>query len=456
MRILFATLAADGHVNPLTAIAVRLRESGHDVRWYTGSEYAGLMERLAIPLLPYRRADQRLDAESLAGLPERQRLHGPALIRFDFERVFLDNVERYLEDIADINVEFPFDVMFCDTAFLAARLVREVLGKHVCGVGVSPSIETSKDLPPNFLGKQPARTAGGRLVHRSMAAVMDRTVLAHGRGLYNSVLAKHGLAPVTGSIFDEFYRGQDVIFQSGVPGFDYPRRDVNPRVRFVGALLPHHAGGGASGFPYADLVGDGQRVVLVSQGTVDNHDPGKLIAPALDALVGTGALLVVGTGRRNTEDLRRRYPQANVVIEDYVDFHAVLRAADLFVCNGGYGSVLISLTHGVPLVTAGTREGKNDINARVDYFGVGIDLRTEKPSSSAIAAATQKVLTEPRWKSNAMRLSRELADYHPLEAIEGYLAETLPGPWAQRVTGEPVSEPVSGSVSESVVARPDR
>ena len=36
MKFLFASLAADGHFNPLTGIAVHLREKGHEVRWYTG------------------------------------------------------------------------------------------------------------------------------------------------------------------------------------------------------------------------------------------------------------------------------------------------------------------------------------------------------------------------------------------------------------------------------------
>jgi UDP:flavonoid glycosyltransferase YjiC (YdhE family) len=439
VRILFATLAADGHVNPLTGIAVRMRDLGHDVRWYTGSQYARRVESLGILHVPYRRADEHLDSKSLASLPERKRLHGPALIRYDFEKVFLANVESYLADIRDIDADFPFDVMFSDTGFLSARLVRHVLGKHVCGVGVSPSIETDPDLPPNFIGKQPARSAAGRAVHRTMAAAMDRMVLAHGKGLYNAVLAKHGLPPVTGSIFDEFYRGQDVIFQSGVPGFDYTRRNVNPRSRFVGALLPYRAPG-LSTFPYGSRVHDGQRVVLVSQGTIDNHDPGRLITPALDALVDTGALVVVATGHRNTDELQRQYPHENVVIEDYVDFDAVLQRADLYVTNGGYGGVLLSLTNGVPMVTAGVREGKNDINARVAYFQVGIDLRTEKPSSSAIAAAAERVLGEPHWKANAMRLRDEFAQYGPLDIIEDYLATTLPNAWIRRELARPQSQ----------------
>lgn len=423
LKILFATIAADGHFNPLTGIAVHLRDFGHDVRWYTGASYADRLARLGIPHFPFERA-REVNGDNLAELfPERARLKGPALIRFEFEHFFVSSVESYYQDIREIDHEFQFDVLFCDAAFMAARLVRECLGKHVCGVGVAPSLETSPDLPPNFAGLTPARTPVGRLVHRLLAAAMDRMVLAHGRDIYNGILAAHGLPPVHGSIFDEFFRSQDVVFQSGVPGFDYKRRRLNPRLRFVGPLLPHRTQH-AAGFPYVDKLATSGRVILISQGTIDNKDPNKLIIPALEGLLDTGALLVVGTGHRNTEELRRRFRQPNVVIEDYVDFDAVLERADLFVCNGGYGSVLLSLSKGVPLVVSGIREGKNDINARVEYFGVGLNLRSEKPSPDRIRRAADRVLSEPRWKLRAMALREELSRYNTYGLIDQYLEST--------------------------------
>lgn len=425
MKILFATVAADGHFNPLTGIAVHLREAGHDVRWYTGRNYAAKLERLGIPHFPFDRAKE-INGDNIADIfPERARLRGPALIRFDFEQFFVSNVEKYFEDIREIDQAYPFDVLFCDGAFMAARLVREALRKHVCAVGPGPVLATSKDVPPNFLGLKPAKTAAGRLLHRGMGAVMDRMVLTRGTAIYNSMLATHSLAPVKGSIYDEFYSAADVFFQSGVPGFEYARREVNPKFRFVGPLLPDGAIS-ARPFPYSEKVDAKQRVILVSQGTVDNKDPRKLIVPALEALSSSGALLIVATAHSHTEELRQSFPQDNIVVEDYVDFAAVLERADLFICNGGYGSVLLSLSHGVPLLVAGIREGKNDVNARVDYFGVGINLRTESPKPKAIRHAAERLLAEPRWKLNAMNLADELRQYRPNALIDGYLADEVP------------------------------
>jgi UDP:flavonoid glycosyltransferase YjiC (YdhE family) len=67
-------------------------------------------------------------------------------------------------------------------------------------------------------------------------------------------------------------------------------------------------------------------------------------------------------------------------------------------------------------VVSGINEGKSDVNARVEYAGVGISLRTESPKSLDIAKAVTGVLGDPAWKERAgqMREQFDLAD--PAEA----------------------------------------
>ncbi|HSH77657.1 MAG TPA: glycosyltransferase [Herpetosiphonaceae bacterium] len=401
---------------------MHLKAVGHDVRWYTGPSYAAKLERLGIPHYPFQRATE-INGDNISELfPERAKLHGPALIRFDGKHMMVANTGNYFEDVQEIDAAFTFDVLFCDAAFYAMQLIKEKLGKRVCAIGIAPSVETSKDVPPNFVGLKPAKTAIGKLIHQGMRAMMERMVMNEVKDLYNRILASHGLAPIDGSLFDVSYRSPDVVFQSGVPGFAYPRRERNPKVQFVGALLPYKAAI-TKAFSQPEKLDTYKRVILISQGTVDNKDPRKLIVPALEALKDTDALLIITTGYCQTEALRTAYPQDNIVIEDFVDFDFILDHTDLFICNGGYGSVLLSLSKGVPLLTAGIREGKNDINAHVDYFGVGIDLRTESPRPDDIRRAAERLLSEPHWKQNVARLRDELSGYHPNEMIDAYLAD---------------------------------
>lgn len=193
---------------------------------------------------------------------------------------------------------------------------------------------------------------------------------------------------------------------TGVICLDFPRRHRNPAVHYVGALLPYRApGSGSSGEEWPCTY---PSTVVITQGTIDNADPGKLLVPALEAVKDMDALVIAATGGRHTAALQARYPQPNVMVRDYVDFAAVFDVADVFITNGGFGGVQLSLSKGVPLVVAGINEGKSDVNARVEYAVAGINLRTERPKPSAIRRAVTEVLTNPRWKQQAGRIREEL------------------------------------------------
>ena len=121
MRILVASMPADGHFNPLTGIAAHLSTRGHDVRWYAGPEYGRKLHALGMTYLPYRRATE-ITGASLNDVPERTGLKGPSLISFDLEQFFVANVDNHFRDIVDIRAEFPFDVFFCDGAMYVEKL----------------------------------------------------------------------------------------------------------------------------------------------------------------------------------------------------------------------------------------------------------------------------------------------------------------------------------------------
>jgi len=46
----------DGHLKPLTALAVHLQGQGYDVRWYSGPSYVDTIRNLSIPYYSFRQA----------------------------------------------------------------------------------------------------------------------------------------------------------------------------------------------------------------------------------------------------------------------------------------------------------------------------------------------------------------------------------------------------------------
>lgn len=120
--------------------------------------------------------------------------------------------------------------------------------------------------------------------------------------------------------------------------------------------------------------------MLVTQGTVSNHDFSQLIAPTLAALADEPDLLVVATaGGRSSAAIPGPIPD-NARVADYLPLEKLLPRVDALVTNGGYGTVNQALGHGIPLVTAGLSEDKPDVCARVAWSGAGIDLHTSTPA----------------------------------------------------------------------------
>ena len=108
-KILFVSMPADGHVNPLTGLAKYLQTYGADVRWYTGSSYAPKMEKLGIPFFPFQRAVE-VTGENLDQLfPGRQKIKGQVKkLVHDMIHVFIRQAPQFIDDMKDIYKDISF------------------------------------------------------------------------------------------------------------------------------------------------------------------------------------------------------------------------------------------------------------------------------------------------------------------------------------------------------------
>ena len=417
MRILFASMPADGHFNPLTGIAANLADRGHDVRWYAGPAYGAKLDRLGMRCFPYQRATEVMASNLNDLFPERASLKGPKLISLDLEALFVSQVENHFQDMVDLRQEWPFDALVCDGAVYAELLVAESLQIPVFAVGLTMVMPDANG-PPPFFGLRPARTPVGHLHHAVVRRMLAGGMKA-GTTHYNQILAKHGIAPIRPDGFphEPMLRTRRV-FLNGSPGLEFPGYQPLANAEYAGPLVPARRATGARAALPDIVVDTSNRVVAVSQGTVDNTDPGKLIVPTIEALKDSPYVVVATTAGAGTEELRARYPLPNVVIEDYIDYDDLFAHVDVFVTSGGFGSNLAAFLHGVPVVGAGKREGKNDINARVGYNKLGIDLRSEHPKPAAIRKAVQSVLDDPSYAANVAKVRAELRTYDPMTTIE--------------------------------------
>ncbi|MGJ7032852.1 glycosyltransferase [Niabella hirudinis] len=424
-KILFANIPADGHFSPLTGLAIQLKNAGHDVRWYTGASYASKIEQLGIPFYLFKKAKEVTIHNIDEVFPQRKQIknHVKKVI-FDICTYFIARGTEFYEDIKDINESFDFDILICDSAFTGMSFVKEKLHKHAVAIGILPLCESSRQLPPPIMGLTPAKTLAGSAAHAFLRFLTNRVLFKKPHTLIDEQYQRAGMSTNGKNLFDLQIDKATLFLQSGTPGFEYKRSTMSSHIHFIGPLLPYNNSKPQT-LDFEDKLRQYQKVLLVTQGTFEG-DVNKLIVPAIEAFKNTNYLVIATTAGWHTAVLRGRYQAFdNIIIRDFIPFNQVMPFADVFISNGGYGGVMQSICNKLPMVVAGIHEGKNEICARVGYFKVGINLRTEHPSPERIKNAVQKILSNPVYQETIGGLSAEFGRYNPSSLCE-LLIDQLP------------------------------
>jgi MGT family glycosyltransferase len=427
-RFLLSAIPAAGHIGPLLPIARELVARGHDVAWYTGSRVREQVEATgALYLPPIEGRD--IDPSNLnAEFPGRAEKKGLAQFRFDMREVFIAAVPGQVADLEAHMTAFRPDVLLAEPATAGACTViehRHGLPWATCNITVLGI--RSADTAPFGLGLRPARSALGRLRNRVLAAAIDRTLFASIDRDYRAMRTRLGLPP-TADAFIDVMLSPHLFLQPTAESFEYPRSDLPPQVHFVGPLLPPPPPDFEPP-PWWDELSGGPPVVLVTQGTIAT-DPRELLLPTLDALRDEPVRVIAVTGGPDPAALPQ--PPPNARVERFVPFAAIMPRVSALVSNGGYGGLQYALAAGVPLVVVGATEEKPELVARVNWSGVGIGMRTQRPKPERLRDAVRRVLSEPRFARRAAAMRDELASYGGPTRAADLLEELTP---ARQPTG---------------------
>jgi MGT family glycosyltransferase len=173
---------------------------------------------------------------------------------------------------------------------------------------------------------------------------------------------------------------------------------VSGNIRFVGRILSNVPTDPSFSF---ERVGE-RRLIYVSLGTVNNADLGFFKA-CIEAFAGSSDFVMMSTGKRVSPDAFGTLPD-NIAVFNWVPQLDVLRQADLFVTHGGMGGVHDGLYFGVPLLLVPQQGEQRMIANRVVELGAGLMLKKEQVTADTIRINTAKLLTEPRFKTEAVRV----------------------------------------------------
>jgi MGT family glycosyltransferase len=426
-NILVASTPAPGHVNPMISVAQHLSSVGHSITFLSGSLFRDQAVALGFRFVSlsgkanfdYTRMDEEFP-ERAAAKP------GPEAMNAECIYTGIDPVPDQYQAVRQILSEGSIDLIVTDVYFWGVFPL--LLGPRedrppVLTFGVLPLLVSSRDVAP-FSG--PDASPEGRL--RNQAETQQLIAMMEPSSIHcNNILRSCGAPEVPEFFFDCTANLPDHFLQLTAEAFEYPRSDMKDSIEFIGNLMPK---GKATSMPaWWDSLDKSKPVVLVTQGTIANTDMSQLIEPAITALAGEEVTVIVATGRPDLEviTLPGGARPENTKIESWIPFEPALSEVDVFLTNGGYGSVNLSLSKGVPMVVAGDTEDKIFTAARVGWSGSGVNLETGRPTSEQIRTAVRAVLSDKRYKENAMRLQRSFAQYKASDLITQTVDSMLAG-----------------------------
>lgn len=443
--LLFTSFPADGHFNPVFMIATYLSKRGYGVAFLTSPMFKAKVEGINAEYIPLEDPFTKTAIEAL--MASVQLPFGVERLAAEFNSLMLTALPIRVQQLEDALVELRArdptrQIIFFEDVinwnmytFKHGRPLPkgfDELPKSI-GVGVSPLLMDSIDTAPTLLGLPPDSSPEGRLRNAAMLKEFQEGPLKILTDTWMDGVAKAGASNLAGprdkGVFNSWYTVHDVVLQLCSPSMEYPRSDLASHIECIG-VLPGDGLKPDLEYPswWPEITnskseGKEKRVVFVTQGTT-SPDISELILPTLNATAGRDdIILVVTLGVRNSSLPEGIPVPSNVRVLDYFPYDAVLEHADVLVTNAGYGGVGHAVRNAVPIVVAGEGQEKMEVAGRVAWSGMGVNLKTQRPTAEQVRDGIDQILGDSRFKEAAIRLKEENGRLDAFAAVERKVKE---------------------------------
>ena len=410
-QFLLAAIDGGGTVPPALGVAADLVRRGHDVRVLADPTVESSARAAGCAFTPWMRAprfDTLADQTAAIGAAE----HGSPRQRLRVVGRFAGGgaTRGYAADVLSAARAHPTDAVLVEAAVPGMLIGAEASGLPCAGLMANLYLRPTRGLPPLGTAWSPGQDLPGRLRDALALGVTRLATRAVARPL-NRIRGECGLAPVR-DLFEQLDHLARVLVLSSA-GFDFPAR-LPPNVRYVGPQLddPDWAAGADDWRP------DGQGpLVLVAMSSIYQRQA-DLLGTVATALGSLPVRAVITTGRAVRPDTVPA--PAHVRVVRSAPHRDVLREAAVVVTHAGHGTVLKTLSAGVPLVCIPMGRDQHANTTRVLRLGAGVRVG-KAASANHIAAALRCVLEDSAFAVNARRVAQMLATEaatHPNAADE--------------------------------------
>jgi MGT family glycosyltransferase len=393
MHLAFVVQPLYGHVNPTLSLVEELVRRGHRVSFATGQELISLVEKTGahgvglptkMPEMPEGRENFTLEkfAEVARGITEDARQHFP-ILHGHFER------------------DRPDAVCYDWLTFTGQMLVDTI---QAPGISLVPIFAANEkySMTGDLIGEVPPEVA------RVQAQIEDERA---------TFAAEHGVTASLDTLGGKHVADLNLVFMPRQ--FQLAHDTFDDRFRFVGPLLSEVGATGTWAPAHPD-----RPVLYISMGTLFNRDA-NFYKLCFEAFGDSQWQVAMTVGRRIAiEDLgaippnfevRQRFPQIGV-----------LRQTDVHISHGGMGSIMESLSYGVPMVTIPQMAEQEGNARRAEELGLARRLDPDQLTADVLRDAVDGAASDQQLRVNLDAWRRVIANCGGAaagaDAIEAHVA----------------------------------
>jgi UDP:flavonoid glycosyltransferase YjiC (YdhE family) len=396
-RILLATIGSLGDLHPCLALALGLRDRGHQPVIASTELYRAKVEGLGLEFHPLRPNTESQDPEIMRIVMDMRR--GP---EFLLRQIILPALPDTYEDL--LAVASGADLMIAGEIVLAAPLVAEKLRLPWVSELLSPfSFYSAYDPPVSPYAPSLAFLYGIHWRANKAFIEVSRIALRHWWEPVRRLRRELGLRTEAEPLFRDKFSANLVLAlfsrQIAPPQSDWPVNSVQP------GFVYYDRDDAQSGLSreLQDFLKGGEAPIVFTLGSSAVHDPRGFFEASAEAarMLQRRAVFLVGQNPPPTST-------DSAIAVPYAPFSQLFPHASVVVHQGGSGTTAQALRAGRPALIMPCGFDQPDNAARVKRIGAGLSISRNRYTARAAAQKLQKLLGDPSIAANAERIGRRL------------------------------------------------
>lgn len=430
MKIGFVSQPVSGHLNPMTALARKLKSRGHEVIFITVPDGEPIIRGAGLDFVSFCEKEYPEGSMPKTWGPV-SKLQGFDVVKYTAQDLLPGLVEAALEHLEEKIVETAVEALVFDTVYFYLEFVPMHLGM--------PYVQIWNVLPLDLSGATPPGCF--TWPHETGPEAYARNV--EGAQLFASLwgpmaAAAKGYADKVGLEIDwsdpTSTASKLAIIAQTPKEFDFSGSPWPPQFHYTG---PFHEEGGREPVPFAWDKLNGKPLIYASLGTLVNglEQVYRTILQAVAPLSDVQVVLSLGHNV-DLEDLGP-VPSNTIVVRSAPQLE-LLKRASLCITHAGLNTTLEALAQGVPMVAIPIGYEQPGVAARIAHHGAGEFVELGDLTVERLSELIQKVRTNPSYLERARHFQDVIAQTHGLDVAADLIERAFAIGHAAEVDGERV------------------